>query len=113
MTGRGLLGFDSSQRLTLVSGMREEDQMSNEELMGRVAALEVIAMTALGLHLADARSDPDYKNSGALLAAMRDALTTQAATLTAEARSHAINYGNHLLDAVEKRYERTAGWVAN
>jgi len=31
--------------------------MSNEELVGRIAALEVIAMTALGLHLANARHD--------------------------------------------------------
>jgi hypothetical protein len=29
--------------------------MSNEEMVGRIAALEVIAMTALGLHLARAR----------------------------------------------------------
>ena len=87
--------------------------MSNEELVGRVAALEVIAMSALGLYLADARNDQDYKESGALLAAMRDALKTQAATLSAEAQNHAINYGNHLLDAVEKRYGGTAGRVAN
>jgi hypothetical protein len=33
--------------------------MSNEELTGRIAALEVIATTALGSHLAQARKDPD------------------------------------------------------
>ena len=32
--------------------------MSNEELVGRIAALEVIAMTALGLHLVNSRNDP-------------------------------------------------------
>jgi hypothetical protein len=58
--------------------------MSNEELVGRIAALEVIAMTALGLQLANARNDPDYQKSGALLVDMRDALDTQAATLPAE-----------------------------
>jgi hypothetical protein len=74
--------------------------MSNEELVGRVAALEVIAMTALGLHLANARQDPDYRKSGRFLANMRDALNAQAATLPVEAQKHATGYGNHLLDAV-------------
>jgi hypothetical protein len=47
--------------------------MSNEEMVGRIAALEVIAMTALGLHLAHARNDPDHQRSGVLLATMQDA----------------------------------------
>jgi hypothetical protein len=74
--------------------------MSNEELVGRMAALEVIAMTALGLHLANSRNDPDHHRSGVLLTTMRDALRTQAATLPTEAQQHTICYGNHLLDAV-------------
>ena len=41
-----------------------------------MAALEVIAMTALGLHLANIRNDPDHQKSGAVLATMRDALRT-------------------------------------
>ena len=44
--------------------------MSNEELTRRIAALEVIAMTALGLHLVNSRSDADNRKSGDLLAAM-------------------------------------------
>jgi len=87
--------------------------MANEEVVGRIAVLEVIAMTALGLYLANARNDPGYKKSGALLATIRDALKTQAATLPAEAQKHAINYGNHLVDAVEKRYGRKVVRVAN
>jgi hypothetical protein len=74
--------------------------MSNEELVGRIAALEVIAMTALGLHLANARNDPDFQKS--LLANMRDALTTQAASLPAEAKKHATSFGNRLVDAVAR-----------
>jgi len=42
--------------------------MSNEEMVGRIAVPEVIAMTALGLHLARARNDSDYQKSGALRA---------------------------------------------
>jgi hypothetical protein len=76
--------------------------MSNEELVGRIAALEVIAMTALGLHLANARHDPDYQKSGEFLATMRDALDAQAASLPVEAQKHATRYGNFLLDAVAK-----------
>ena len=78
--------------------------MSNEEMMGRIAALEVIAMTALGLHLANIRNDPDHQKSGAVLATMRDALRTQAATLPTEAQKHTICYGDHLLDAVGQLY---------
>jgi hypothetical protein len=74
--------------------------MSNEELVGRIAALEVIAMTALGLHLVNSRNAPDHHRSSVLLTTMRDALRTQAATLPTEAQKHAISYGNHLLDAV-------------
>jgi hypothetical protein len=40
--------------------------MSNGELVGRIAALEVIAMTALGLHLANARHDPESQASSSL-----------------------------------------------
>ena len=78
--------------------------MSNEEVVGRMAALEVIAMTALGLHLANTRNDPDHRRSGVLLATMRDALRTQAATLPIEAQKHTVCYGNHLLDAVGQIY---------
>ena len=74
--------------------------MSNEEMVGRVAALEVIAMTALGLHLANVRRDPDYQKSDELLTRMRVAVDEQAATLPLEAQRHATGYGNHLLDAV-------------
>ena len=48
--------------------------MSNAELTGNIPAREVIAMTALGLHLARARNDSDYQKSGALRATMRDPL---------------------------------------
>lgn len=78
--------------------------MSNEEMVGRMAALEVIAMTALGLHLANTRNDPDHRRSGVLLATMRDALRTQAATLPTEAQKHTMCYGSHLLDAVGQIY---------
>ena len=78
--------------------------MSNEETVGRIAALEVIAMTALGLHLVNSRNDPDHRRSGVLLAAMQDALRTQAATLPTEAQKHTTCYGNHLLDAVGQIY---------
>jgi hypothetical protein len=74
--------------------------MSNEEMVGRIAALEVIAMTALGLHFVNIRNDPDHQRSGVLLTTLRDALRTQAATLPTEAQKHTMCYGNHLLDAV-------------
>jgi hypothetical protein len=51
--------------------------MSNEEMVGRMAGLKVIAMTASGLHLANIRNDPDHERSGVLLATMRDALRTR------------------------------------
>jgi hypothetical protein len=76
--------------------------MSNEELVGRIAALEVIAMTALGLHLANTRHDPDYRKSGEFLGRMRDPLNAQAATLPVEARAHATRYGNYLMAAIAK-----------
>jgi hypothetical protein len=41
--------------------------MPNEELSGQITALEVVAMTALGLYLANSRNDPDYQKAGALI----------------------------------------------
>jgi len=83
--------------------------MSNEEMVGRVAALEVIAMTALGLHLANVRRDPDYQKSGQFLARMRRAVEEQAATLPLEAQRHATGYGNYLLDAVANNLRLLCG----
>jgi hypothetical protein len=83
--------------------------MSNEELVGRIAALEVIAMTALGLCLANGWNDPTHRKSGALLATMRDALQTQAETLPRDAQRHATGYGNHLIDAVAAKLRALRG----
>jgi hypothetical protein len=85
--------------------------MSNEELEGRLAALEVIAMTALGFCVANTRNDPDYRRAGEILASMRDALKTQAATLPPAARDHASRFGNHLIDAVAKNLRVLRGEV--
>jgi hypothetical protein len=74
--------------------------MSNEELQGRIAALEVIAMTALGLQLANVQHDPDYRKSNDFLSHMREAIDAQAASLPLEAQKHATNYGRSLLEAV-------------
>ena len=87
--------------------------MSNDELVGRIAALEVIAMTALGLHLANARHAPDYQKSNQFLASMRLAVDAQAATLPVEAQKHATSYGNYLLDAVAKRFLHPGDSVLN
>ena len=35
--------------------------MTNEELAGRICAVEVLAMMAMGMHLANLRNDPDYQ----------------------------------------------------
>lgn len=87
--------------------------MSNEEIVRRIAALEVIAMTALGLQLLNSRNDADHQRSGVLLATMRDALRTQAATLPTESQQHTIRYGNHLMDAVAQIYRGLADKPVN
>ena len=83
--------------------------MSNEELQGRIAALEVIAMTALGLQLANVRHDPDYQKSNDFLSHMREAIDAQAASLPLEAQKHATNYDHALLEAVASNYGFSVG----
>jgi len=85
--------------------------MSNEELEGRVAALEVIAMTALGFCVANTHNDPDYRKARAIIASMRDALETHAATLPPAARDYVTSYGNRLMDAVAKNLRVLRGEV--
>lgn len=49
--------------------------MDNDELAGRMIALEAFTMTALALYLTNARNDPDYSKAGALLEQLRDTAT--------------------------------------
>jgi len=83
--------------------------MSNEELAGRVVALEVISMTALGLYLANAKNDPDGSRTKAIFQALRSAISAHAQTLPPETRSHAIKYGDALLDQVEQNLPALVG----
>jgi len=83
--------------------------MPNEELAGQITALEVVAMTALGLYLANSRNDPDYQKAGALIEHMRQSVEQKAHDLPLAARAHAVGYGNRLLDTMSENLRALRG----
>jgi hypothetical protein len=83
--------------------------MSNEELAGRICALEVIAMVALGMYLANSRNDPDYQKAGALIEHLRQSIAQKTHDLPLAARAHAVGYGNQLLDEVSQNLRALRG----
>jgi hypothetical protein len=84
--------------------------MPNEELAGQITALEVVAMTALGLYLANSMNDPDYqKKAGALIEQMRQSVEQKAHDLPLAARAHAVGYGNRLLDTMSENLRTLRG----
>jgi hypothetical protein len=83
--------------------------MSNDEIEGRLAALEVFTMTAFGLYLANARNDPDYSKAGALLDHTRAAVTSLATALPAGAQKAANDYADHLISVVKENLRSLRG----
>ena len=83
--------------------------MSNEELAGRVCALEVLAMTALGLYLANSRNDPDYQKAAGVIEHIRISIAENAKELPLAARTHAAGYGNRLLEVVSQNLRALRG----
>jgi hypothetical protein len=71
--------------------------MTNDEIVGRLAVLEVLSMTALGLYLANARNDPDHEKATALLDHTRTAVANLAAALPPETQAAARQYADQLL----------------
>jgi hypothetical protein len=65
--------------------------MSNDEIVGRLAVLEVFAMTAFGVSLSNA-NDP-----AALLDSTRAAVSSLATALPPLAQSAAHQYADHLI----------------
>lgn len=70
--------------------------MSNDEIAGRLVALEVFAMTALGLYLANSKNDPDYQKAGALIEHLTNLVRTRANNLPPGAQMAADQYAQHL-----------------
>ena len=83
--------------------------MTTDELAGQIAAVEVIAMMALGMYLANSRNDPDYQKAGALIEHMRQSISQRSADLPLAARAHAVGYGNRLLDTVSENLRALRG----
>jgi hypothetical protein len=83
--------------------------VTNDELAGQLLAVEVIAMTALGMYLANARNDPDYQKAAALIEHMRESIARKAHDLSLTARTHAVGHGNQLLDTVSQNLRMLRG----
>ena len=74
--------------------------MTTDELHGRMAALEVIALTSLGLYLANASNDPDLGKARAVLGHLRMMIDGRAAVMPEAAACVARAHGDDLLSIV-------------
>jgi hypothetical protein len=83
--------------------------MSNDEIIARLAVLEVFTMTAFGLYLAIARDDPDYSNATALLESTRQAVANLTAPLSPAAETAANAYADHLLSILAENLRNLRG----
>jgi hypothetical protein len=80
--------------------LAELAQVSNEELSGRMMTLEVIAITALGLYIANSRNDPDLTLARGLLDHLRNMIDQKARELPDAAALSARSYSDELLSQV-------------
>lgn len=64
---------------------------------GRLAVLEVMSMTTLGLYLANSRNDPDLGKAIAFLDYLRSMVNQRCADLDEDAASSARHYADDLL----------------
>ena len=81
--------------------------MSTVEVAGRLCALEVIALTALGMCLSNFKNDTVTVD--AVMERMRGLIAVNATELSHGARSYAIQYGNALLDMVSVNLQGLRG----
>jgi hypothetical protein len=86
----------------------KRNDMSNDEIIGRLAVLEVFAMTGLGLYLAIAR-DPDYSHATALLESTRRAVANLTVALSPAAQAAAADYSDHLLTMLADNLRKLRG----
>jgi hypothetical protein len=83
--------------------------MTNDEVVGRLAVLEVLSMTALGLYLANTRNDPEYERAVAMIDHTRVAVANLAAAQPPEAQAVAKEYAEQLLGMLAQNIKMLRG----
>ena len=83
--------------------------MKNGEIVGRLTALEVFSMTALGLYLANSRNDADYSKATALLDFLRQSVSNSASSLP---QAEAAKYAEYLVSTLAKNLKTMRGETA-
>jgi hypothetical protein len=71
--------------------------MTSDEIAGRLVALEVFSMAALGLYLANSRNDPDYSKANAILEHVKRTIASTARTVSPAAKAAADQYADQLI----------------
>ena len=83
----------------MMAAIKEAAMLTNEQLEGRLKAVEVFAMTALGLYLAGARNRPKAE---ALLDALRDVVETETKTMPEAAAQSARDTVREIADNLSR-----------
>lgn len=83
--------------------------MTSEEMAGRLVALEAIAMSALGLALANAARSGDAATARAVLASIENTVAAQAVGLREGVQEAAREYGRMVISQVKQTLPLLAG----
>lgn len=85
--------------------------MTNDQIAGRLLALEIVSTTALGLYLANSRNDPDYSKAFALLDFLRQSVAHSAAPVPPDVKIEAARYTEHLVSILASNLQKMRGEV--
>ena len=83
--------------------------MNDDEVSARLIVLEVFAMSALGLYLANSRNDPDYSKAAALLDDLRKSSFVNAAPAGPVVQMAAKQYADHLASILAENIRHLRG----
>ena len=77
--------------------------MSNEQVAGRIAVIETLSITALGLYLANSSNDPDYSKANFLLDWLQRSISERVANLNLDAKIDAEQYAGEVITTLRSQ----------
>lgn len=86
--------------------------MTLDEISGRLVAVEVIAVAALGLCLANTRNDPDGAKTDGLLQSLQNTVEAMAVGLSPDVQYHARAQARLLLAQARQSVQGLGGQPA-
>jgi hypothetical protein len=88
---------------------KESNQSTLDSIVARLAVLESICGATIGIYLANARNDPDFSKSKAMISALRQDILQGVAHLPEHMRKEAALYLENILGQVTRALPHLRG----